>query len=60
VEVPEPEAAAGSKREYAHEISIPLKPGSYSIGVGVRDELAAATSYLRRDFVAGMKDPSAR
>jgi VWFA-related protein len=60
VEVPEPEAAAGSKREYAHEISIPLKPGSYSIGVGVRDELAATTSYLRRDFVAGMKDPSAR
>ncbi len=53
VEVPEAEAAAGSRKEYTHEISIPLKPGYYAIGVGVRDELAATTSYLRRDFTAG-------
>jgi VWFA-related protein len=53
VEVPEAEAAAGSKKDYTHEISIPLKPGYYAIGVGVRDELAATTSYLRRDFTAG-------
>ncbi len=53
VEVPEAEAAAGSKKEYTHEIAIPLKPGYYAVGVGVRDELAATTSYLRRDFTAG-------
>ncbi len=60
VEVPEAEAAAGSRKEYTHEISIPLKPGYYAIGVGVRDELAATASYLRRDFVAGVKVPSTR
>ncbi len=52
-QTPEAEAAAGSKKEYTHEISIPLKPGSYALGVGVRDELATTTSYLRREFVAG-------
>jgi hypothetical protein len=50
VEVPEPEAAAGSKKEYTHEIAIPLKPGFYALGVGIRDEAAAATSYLRREI----------
>ena len=50
VEVPEAEAAAGSRKEYTHEIAIPLKPGYYALGVGVRDELAAATSYLRREL----------
>jgi VWFA-related protein len=60
VEVPEAEAAAGSKKEYTHEIAIPLKPGYYAVGVGVRDELAATTSYLRRDFTAAPGDGAAR
>ncbi|HEX4965610.1 MAG TPA: VWA domain-containing protein [Thermoanaerobaculia bacterium] len=57
VELPEAEAAAGSKREYVHDVGIPLQAGSWSIGVAVRDELAATTSYLRKDFVvpAGQK-----
>ncbi len=50
VELPEAEAAAGSAREYVHDVSIPLKAGTWSIGVAVRDELAATTSYLRKDF----------
>jgi hypothetical protein len=50
VELPEAEAAAGSKREYVHDVGIPLQAGSWSIGVAVRDELAATTSYLRKDF----------
>ena len=50
VEMPEAEAAAGSKREYVHDVAIPLQAGSWSIGVAVRDELAATTSYLRKDF----------
>ncbi|HEY0554940.1 MAG TPA: VWA domain-containing protein [Thermoanaerobaculia bacterium] len=53
VEVPEAEAAAGTQRDYTHEVAIPFKPGSYSVGVGVRDELSATTSYLRRDFTVG-------
>jgi VWFA-related protein len=58
VEIPEAEAA-GPAREYIHEIGISLKKGTYSLGVGVRDELAAATSYLRKEFVVppGPKDP---
>ncbi|MEA2605164.1 MAG: hypothetical protein QOF89_6156 [Acidobacteriota bacterium] len=50
VELPETEAAAGSAREYVHDVGIPLKAGTWSIGVAVRDELAATTSYLRKDF----------
>jgi VWFA-related protein len=60
VDVPEAEAAAGAKKEYTHEISIPLKPGTYALGVGVRDELATTTSYLRREILAGGKDGAAR
>jgi len=50
VELPEAAAAAGSKREYVHDVAIPLQAGSWSIGVAVRDELATTTSYLRKDF----------
>jgi len=53
VSVPEAEAAAGAARDYTHEIAIPLKDGTWSVGIGVRDELAAATSYLKRDFKVG-------
>jgi VWFA-related protein len=60
VEVPEAEAAAGSKKEYTHEIAIPLKPGYYALGVGIRDEAAAATSYLRRELTVGAGDAAAR
>ncbi|HEY3568333.1 MAG TPA: VWA domain-containing protein [Thermoanaerobaculia bacterium] len=60
VEVPEPEAAAGSKKEYTHEIAIPLKPGFYALGVGIRDEAAAATSYLRREITVDAVDAAAR
>lgn len=60
VEVPEAEAAAGARKEYTHEISIPLKPGLYALGVGVRDELSATTSYLRRDLTVNPKDGAAK
>jgi VWFA-related protein len=50
VELPEAEAAGGSAREYVHDVGIPLKAGAWSIGVAVRDELAATTSYLRKEF----------
>ena len=50
VELPEAEAATGSAREYVHHVGIPLKAGTWSIGVAVRDELAATASYLRKEF----------
>jgi VWFA-related protein len=55
-----PAAGAGAKKEYTHEIAIPLKPGSYSLGVGVRDELATTTSYLRREFVVEAGEGAAK
>lgn len=60
VEVPEAEAAAGSQRAYIHEIAIPLKPGYYALGVGIRDELGTTTSYLRREITIGPGEAAAR
>jgi hypothetical protein len=50
VTVPEAEAASGKMHDYTHEIAIPLPPGSYALGLGVRDERGAVTSYLHQDF----------
>ncbi len=60
VELPEAEAVAGSKREYVHDVAIPLQAGSWSIGVAVRDELAATTSYLRKDFTVPGAEPKGK
>ncbi|HEY0512159.1 MAG TPA: VWA domain-containing protein [Thermoanaerobaculia bacterium] len=60
VTVSVPDAAAGGAKEYTHEIAIPLKDGTYSLGVGVRDELSATTSYLRRDFTVGKGESAAK
>jgi VWFA-related protein len=57
--VPESDAAAVATKEYTYEIGISLKKGTYALGVGVRDELAAATSYLRKEFVLG-EEPAGR
>jgi VWFA-related protein len=48
-----PEAEGETKGEYVHEIAIPMKKGIWAVGVSVRDELAATTSYLRKEFVIG-------
>jgi VWFA-related protein len=60
VDVPEAEAAAVAKREYTHEIAIPLPPGSYALGLAVRDERAATTSYLHKDFVVAGESAAKR
>lgn len=51
--IPESDFAAVATKVYTYEIGISLKKGTYALGVGVRDELAAATSYLRKEFVLG-------
>lgn len=53
VTVPEAEAAAGKTGEYVHEVRIKLERGTYTFGVGVRDEIATTTSYLKGKFDAG-------
>jgi VWFA-related protein len=53
VRIPEAEAAAGTGREYVHDVGITLKPGSYAVGVGIRDEAVSVTSYLRKEIAVG-------
>ena len=60
VNVPEAEAASGKLRDYTHEIAIPLPPGSYTLGLGVRDEKGAVTSYLHKDFTVATREGGAK
>jgi VWFA-related protein len=53
VTVPEKDLADGKAPEYVHEVRITLPKGSYSVGVGVRDEIATTTSYLQGKLEAG-------
>lgn len=53
VTVAEADLASGKVEEYVHEVRITLAPGTYTVGVGVRDEAAATTSYLKGTFEAG-------
>jgi VWFA-related protein len=54
VTVPEADLASGKAKEYTYEVRITLEGGSYTIGVGVRDEIATTTSYLQGKFEAGI------
>ena len=53
IRIPEQRLAADLLKDYVHEVRITLKKGEYAVGVGVRDDLAAATSYLRDKLTAG-------
>ncbi|HVG10715.1 MAG TPA: VWA domain-containing protein [Thermoanaerobaculia bacterium] len=53
VKVSEKDLAAGELPEYVHEVRIKLERGSWTVGVGVRDEIATTTSYLQGDIEAG-------
>ncbi|HEX3131191.1 MAG TPA: VWA domain-containing protein [Thermoanaerobaculia bacterium] len=53
VTVPEADFVAGKAKEYTYEVRITLESGSYTVGVGVRDEIATTTSYLQGKFEAG-------
>ncbi|MES1242116.1 MAG: hypothetical protein ABUT39_10890, partial [Acidobacteriota bacterium] len=53
VTVSEADLKSGKVEEYVHEVRITLAPGTYTVGVGVRDEAAATTSYLKGTFEAG-------
>lgn len=53
VTVPEADIVSGKAKEYTYEVRITLEGGSYTVGVGVRDEIATTTSYLQGKFEAG-------
>jgi hypothetical protein len=53
VTVPEKDLAEGKAPEYVHEVRIKLEKGSWTVGVGVRDEIATTTSYLQGKLEAG-------
>ena len=56
IRIPEGKFAAGGAAampDYVHELRITLKPGQYVLGVGIRDDLAASTSYIRGTVTAG-------
>ena len=55
VNVPEADLA----RDYVHDVGITLKPGSYAVGVAVRDEAGAVTSYLRKELEVGKEKAKA-
>ncbi|HWN44230.1 MAG TPA: VWA domain-containing protein [Thermoanaerobaculia bacterium] len=55
VTVPERDFAEGNVPDYVHEVRIKLDKGSWTVGVGVRDEIATTTSYLQGDLEAGTK-----
>lgn len=59
VTVPEADLASGKAREYTYEVRITLESGSYTLGVGVRDEIATTTSYLQGKLQAGNPAPVA-
>ncbi len=53
VTVPEADLTSGKAKDYTYEVRITLEGGSYTVGVGVRDEIATTTSYLQGKFEAG-------
>lgn len=53
VTVTVPEGDADKDREYVHEVRITLGKGSWTVGVGVRDEIATTTSYLQGKLESG-------
>lgn len=53
VTVPDKDSTEGKLPEYVHEVRIKLDKGSWTVGVGVRDEIATTTSYLQGKLEAG-------
>ncbi|MEA2692169.1 MAG: hypothetical protein QOJ16_1556 [Acidobacteriota bacterium] len=53
VRIPEARAAAAQGQDYVHEVRMKLKRGEYVLGIGLRDDLAGAASYLKGSVQAG-------
>lgn len=54
IRIPEKKFGSGATMpDYVRKLRITLKPGEYALGVGIRDDLAASTSYLKGTVTAG-------
>lgn len=53
VTLPEKDLVGDKTPEYVHEVRIKLEKGSWTVGIGVRDEIATTTSYLQGRLEAG-------
>jgi len=51
-------AAAALGQDYVHEVRMKLKRGEYVLGIGLRDDLAGAASYLKGSVQAGAGLPA--
>ena len=60
VNVAEAEAATGKLYDYTHDIALSLPPGSYALGLAVRDEKGAVISYLHKDFAVAAAPGAAK
>jgi VWFA-related protein len=58
VRIPEARAAAALGQDYVHEVRMKLKRGEYVLGIGLRDDLAGAASYLKGSVQAGAGLPA--
>ena len=58
VRIPEARAAAAMGQDYVHEVRMKLKRGAYTLGVGLKDDLAGAASYLKGSLQAGAGLPA--
>ena len=55
--IPRKEVLSAMGQYYVYTLTLKMKPGSQHVAVAVRDELAAATSYLSRAVMVGGAPP---
>ncbi len=57
IRIPDAKAAAALGHDYVHEVRMKLKRGEYVLGIGLKDDLAGAASYLKGGVEAGAGFP---
>jgi hypothetical protein len=58
IRIPDAKAAAALTHDYVHEVRMKLKRGEYILGIGLKDDLAGAASYLKGGLEAGAGFPA--
>ncbi|HEY0513364.1 MAG TPA: VWA domain-containing protein [Thermoanaerobaculia bacterium] len=60
LQIPRKEVLSAMGQYYLYTLTLKMKPGSQHVAVAVRDEIAAATSYLSRPVTVGAAARTAR
>ncbi|HEX4960803.1 MAG TPA: VWA domain-containing protein [Thermoanaerobaculia bacterium] len=60
IHIPKKEALTALGQFYVYTVTLQLAPGEQRVAVGVRDDVAAATSYLSRAVTVGTPQAAAR